>query len=290
MQPIAVLGPDAGSLATRLSDRLDGRVVRIDSVDDIDPGSEDDSGGNGSPGDDSDGADSNAAVTVRFTADGDWAAAGEGADLTALLDRYAPAYDYAVLTGETRLRVPTVLLGDAGDASDADADRDPTTVPGDVIATASSSDAIDVEELLGALESAEPWVTLEELIDRATADPAADRSGAIASFTGRVRAKDAPDDDRTQQLAFEAYEGVAADRMDTIADELEERDGVFRVLMHHRTGVIPDGEDIVFVVVLAGHREEAFRTVADGIDRLKEEVPIFKKETTESEQFWVHER
>jgi molybdopterin synthase catalytic subunit len=60
--------------------------------------------------------------------------------------------------------------------------------------------------------------------------------------------------------------------------------------MHHRVGVIEDGEDIVFVVVLAGHREEAFRTVEDGINRLKDEVPIFKKERTTDEEFWVHEQ
>jgi molybdopterin synthase catalytic subunit len=54
--------------------------------------------------------------------------------------------------------------------------------------------------------------------------------------------------------------------------------------------VIEAGEDIVFVVVLAGHRREAFRAVEDGIDRLKDEVPIFKKEATESETFWVHRR
>ena len=68
------------------------------------------------------------------------------------------------------------------------------------------------------------------------------------------------------------------------------RDGVLRVLMHHRVGVVEDGADIVFVVVLAGHRREAFRTVEDGIDRLKDEVPIFKKETTTDEEFWVHDR
>ena len=54
--------------------------------------------------------------------------------------------------------------------------------------------------------------------------------------------------------------------------------------------MIEDGEDIVFVVVLAGHREEAFRTVEDGINRLKDEVPIFKKETTVEDEFWVHDR
>ena len=75
-----------------------------------------------------------------------------------------------------------------------------------------------------------------------------------------------------------------------MADDLTDRNGVFEVLLHHRTGVIADGEDIVFVVVLAGHRDEAFATVEDGIDRLKDEVPIFKKETTEEEEFWVHQR
>jgi molybdopterin synthase catalytic subunit len=44
------------------------------------------------------------------------------------------------------------------------------------------------------------------------------------------------------------------------------------------------------VVVLAGHRGEAFRTVEDGIDRLKDEVPLFKKEVTVEEEFWRHER
>ena len=78
--------------------------------------------------------------------------------------------------------------------------------------------------------------------------------------------------------------------MDAISAELEEREGVFEVVMHHRTGVVEYGEDIVFVVVLAGHRDEAFRTVEDGINRLKDEVPIFKKEVTTDEQFWVHER
>jgi len=43
------------------------------------------------------------------------------------------------------------------------------------------------------------------------------------------------------------------------------------------------------VVVLAGHRREAFETVEDGIDRLKAEVPLFKKEVTVSGEFWAHQ-
>ena len=78
--------------------------------------------------------------------------------------------------------------------------------------------------------------------------------------------------------------------MATLQEELEARDGVHEVRLHHRTGRVDAGEDIVFVVVLAGHRREAFRTVEDGIDRLKDEVPLFKKEVTAAETYWVHER
>ena len=60
--------------------------------------------------------------------------------------------------------------------------------------------------------------------------------------------------------------------------------------MFHRTGTREASEDFVFVVVLVGHRAEAYETVSDGIDRLKDEVPIFKRETTVEEDFWVHDR
>jgi molybdopterin synthase catalytic subunit len=47
---------------------------------------------------------------------------------------------------------------------------------------------------------------------------------------------------------------------------------------------------VLMLVVLAGHRTEAFRAVEDAINRLKDEVPIFKKEVTEDGEFWVHDR
>jgi len=89
--------------------------------------------------------------------------------------------------------------------------------------------------------------TLESLVARIKRSPRANRAGAIATFTGRVRAKDSSDDARTQHLEFEKYEGVAADeRMAAPEADLEARDGVFDVELYHRTGVVEDGEDIVF--------------------------------------------
>ncbi|MGQ3329115.1 molybdopterin synthase [Halorubrum sp. FL23] len=288
MQPISIVGPGATDLAGRLADRLDGRVAVVDCETETGEGtrrsadSEATDGGVAVGRGDGDGvASPTADTTLALGSDGSWTGRGRVGGFDDLLDGLAPDHDYLVAVGESRLRVPTVLLG---------ADAEPGDVPGPVVAAADAPDEIALTGLVAELADAEPWITRETLVSRVEASADADRAGAIATFTGRVRARDAPDDDRTTHLAFEKYEGVAAERMDGIAAELAERDGVFEVRMHHRTGVIEAGEDIVFVVVLAGHRREAFRTVEDGIDRLKDEVPIFKKETTEAEEFWVHRR
>jgi molybdopterin synthase catalytic subunit len=264
MRVFGIAGPGARQLADRLVPRLDGPVAvveSVESVESVDTGEQ-------------------AADTYRLTDRGDWSARGGDRSVADLLDDLAPRYAHAIRLGiddqDPGDRVPTVVLGD-GEASD-------------VLIEAPGAEAVDVDALLDALADVEPHVTLETLVERVKASPRADRAGAIATFTGRVRAKDAADDPRTTALEFEKYEGVAERRMAAISEELEEREGVLDVRMHHRTGVIPDGEDIVFVVVLAGHREEAFRTVEDGINRLKDEVPLFKKEVTVEDSFWRHER
>ncbi|WP_017343854.1 molybdopterin synthase [Halorubrum sp. T3] len=292
MRPISIVGDGGSALARRLAARLDGRVAVVERGADPDGGrrSEADSVGPTDPATDGgvvdgEGTDParrpDADTEIAFDADGNWTGRGSVEGFDDLLDGLAPDHDYLLAVGESRLRVPAVLLGP---------NPDPESVPGTVLATAGAPDEVDLDALVADLDDAEPWITRETLVRRVEASADADRSGAIATFTGRVRARDDPDDDRTTHLAFEKYEGVAEARMGDIADELEDRDGVFDVRMHHRTGVIEAGEDIVFVVVLAGHRREAFRTVEDGIDRLKDEVPIFKKEATESETFWVHRR
>ena len=215
-------------------------------------------------------------VSVRLD-DAGWTATGTGASLDEALARLAPDHEYALVVGHPDADLPRVVV-------------DGATAEGPVIHSVADPDAVPVDAVRAAVADEEPFVTLESLVAEAKRAPAADRAGAIATFTGRVRERDDPDDVPTTALEFEKYAGVAEERMAEIAAELEERDGVYRVLAHHRTGTVGAGEDIVFVVVLAGHRREAFRTVEDGIDRLKAEVPIFKKEVTVEESYWVHER
>ena len=206
-----------------------------------------------------------------------WLATGTDRQIPDVVDDLAPTHDYCVLDDVVDANVPGVVLGDADFA-------------GEVLASGESVEDVDVGAVVDALHDRIPHETLDSLVERAKRAPGAEFAGAIATFTGRVRARDDPDDERTTHLEFETYRGVTAERMAAIEAELEEREGVHEVVMHHRTGVVAAGEDIVFVVVLAGHRPEAFATVSDGIDRLKDEVPIFKKEATTDGEFWVHDR
>jgi molybdopterin synthase catalytic subunit len=271
MQVLAVVGPsDSGktTLVERLVDRLSGRVGTVKHL-------------THAPDLDTDGKDTarhraaGAATTVGI-ADGEWFQSGDGHTLEDALAALAPDHEYALVEGYHDRPLAKVALGGV-DAADP------------VIARADDADAVDLDRVVAAIEDVEPFETLTSLVARARRAEGSDRAGAIATFTGRVRRADGPDDVPTEHLEFETYDGVAGERMATIRRELCAREGVQQVLLHHRTGVVEAGEDIVFVVVLAGHREEAFATVSDGIDRLKAEVPIFKKEVTVEESFWRHE-
>ncbi len=258
MYAASVLGTDATEAVSRLTAAADGRVgtVRFETTD-------------------TDGGITRARSDTEYVVDDGWHASGTGLSVAGALDRLAPDHEYAFVLGAPEARLPTVVVGD--DRSDA-------------LVSVPDVDALDAEAVLEAIRETDPYETLESLVAAVKRSDEATYSGAIATFTGRVRAKEHEADERTRYLEFEKYEGVAEERMRTIETELEERNGVLDVRLHHRTGKIPDGEDIVFVVVLAGHRDEAFRTVEDGINRLKDEVPLFKKEVTDEETFWVHQR
>lgn len=205
-----------------------------------------------------------------------WRGVGKVDGLSAVLDRLANTHDAAVAVGFPELRGPQIVVGDT------DVRR--------VLTRVDNPEAIEYDDVLGALQDVQEWESLGSLVAAAKRSTDEEFAGAIATFTGRVRARGGPEDTPTEQLRYERYDSVAEDRLADIRSALESRDGIYEVLFHHRTGTVEAGEDIVFVVVLAGHREEAFTAVEDGINRLKAEVPIFKKEITVEDDFWVHEQ
>ncbi len=273
MHVIAIVGPSESgktTLVERLSDRLSergtvGTVKHLTCEPDLDVEGTDTTRHR----------EAGADLTVGVSDGAGWFATGEDLTPGDALDRLAVSCDYAIVEGYSEVALPQIALG--GDGGE------------DVRLSAPDADAVDVEEALAAVEATDHHECLDSLVAEVKASPREDRAGAIATFTGRVRAKESPDDDPTEFLEFERYDGVAQERMATLREDLESRAGVHEVRLHHRTGVVEAGEDIVFVVVLAGHREEAFRTVEDGINRLKDEVPLFKKEVTVSETFWAHQ-
>jgi molybdopterin synthase catalytic subunit/molybdopterin converting factor small subunit len=133
----------------------------------------------------------------------------------------------------------------------------------------------------GAFRITDAPLSLEE----AVAEVAADEAGAIATFTGTVRAESRGR--RVVRLEYEAYTEMAADVMARLAAELEERYDVHGIAIHHRVGVVEIGEASVVIAVSAPHRSDALAACRDAIDRLKETVPLWKKEVYESGEEWI---
>ena len=114
-------------------------------------------------------------------------------------------------------------------------------------------------------------------------DPAA---GAVVTFDGRVRNHNAGQ--AVSHLEYQAYPALAIPTGQRIIEEEAARHGLLGALAVHRTGALSIGEAAVWVGVAAAHRGPAFDAVRAIMERLKYELPIWKKETyTDGRTEWV---
>ena len=90
-----------------------------------------------------------------------------------------------------------------------------------------------------------------------------------------------------EKLEYEAYEEMAAEKLQSIVDEAVERHGLCAAAVEHRVGDVPLSEPSVVVAASAPHREEAFAGAREIIDRAKAEAPIWKREVEGGEGRWV---
>jgi MoaE-MoaD fusion protein len=104
-------------------------------------------------------------------------------------------------------------------------------------------------------------------------------AGAIVTFQGTTREVD--------RLDYEAYVEMAEPYMRRLLCECLEQHGLLALAAEHRVGSVPLGEASVVVAASAAHREEAFAGARTAIDRIKAEVPIWKRELRGSEARWV---
>jgi molybdopterin synthase catalytic subunit len=109
--------------------------------------------------------------------------------------------------------------------------------------------------------------------------------GAVVTFAGLVR--DSNLGRRVLFLEYEAYEPLAIRAMEGIVAEAASYWPGVRVALHHRTGRLEIGEASIVIAAASAHRAEAFAACRYAIERVKQIVPIWKREHFEGGDVWL---
>lgn len=122
-------------------------------------------------------------------------------------------------------------------------------------------------------------------LDRCVAAVVDPSRGGVVTFTGVVRSH--AHGATIEYLEYEAYEVMAIRELTRLCDAIEREVDGARLAVEHRVGRLNVGEVAVVIAAAAPHRAEAFIACRALIDRLKESVPIWKKEVGTDGQVWV---
>jgi molybdopterin synthase catalytic subunit len=122
-------------------------------------------------------------------------------------------------------------------------------------------------------------------LDAAVEEVRTEDAGAIATFVGTTRKRSRGRD--VLYLEYEAYEGMAEQVMEQLAEQLKRRHDLCEVAIHHRIGRVNIGETSVVIAVSAPHRADALVACREAIDELKVSVPLWKKEVYEGGEEWI---
>lgn len=110
-------------------------------------------------------------------------------------------------------------------------------------------------------------------------------SGAIATFHGIVRK---PSRGReVLYLEYSSYESMALKVLEQIGNEIYRDMEVDNVLMVHRTGRVEIGETTILIAIAAPHRKAALEGCSYAIERIKEILPVWKKEVWNGGEEWI---
>jgi molybdopterin synthase catalytic subunit len=135
---------------------------------------------------------------------------------------------------------------------------------------------------------------LRDLLDGIKKNSDYDKTGAIGLFIGVVRGENNAKQ-KVQKITLEAYEEKANETLENICNELQKRQGIVDVQIHHLLGEFEVGEELVYVSVAGSHRPEVFAVLREAVERYKHDAPVFKKEqvvteTGEKKETWVSEK
>lgn len=124
-------------------------------------------------------------------------------------------------------------------------------------------------------------IDIQSVIDKVVQRDA----GAITTFIGTVR--EMTKGKKTLYLIYEAYEPMAVKKLEQIGAEIEERWNGTQVAITHRVGRLAITDIAVVIAVSTPHRNDAYEANRYAIERIKEIVPIWKKEHWEDGQEWI---
>ena len=113
-----------------------------------------------------------------------------------------------------------------------------------------------------------------------------ENTGCYVIFTGVVRGL-TRDGEKVLGLYYEANESLASKVFSKIVEKAKKGIGIHDAVLYHKIGYAKVGEKVMYVGVSARGRAEAFEAIQELVNRIKKEVPIWKKEITESKEYWV---
>ena len=121
--------------------------------------------------------------------------------------------------------------------------------------------------------------------DKFTAAVRRGANGAVVTFLGTTR--DNFDGKRVLTLEYEAFDEMAVKKLEEVRQELLAEFGLDEIAIGHRIGTVGIGEISLVVAVGSPHRKEGFYACHKAVDRIKEVVPIWKKEIYQDGSRWV---
>ncbi|MGP4062024.1 molybdenum cofactor biosynthesis protein MoaE [Halobacillus sp. H74] len=130
------------------------------------------------------------------------------------------------------------------------------------------------------------WITDKPLEVSSMVDLVTRReAGAINTFIGTVR--EFTEGKRTLFLQYEAYTSMAEKKLEEIAEEIDRKWPDVKIAIAHRIGRLEISDIAVIIAVSTPHRDDSFEASRYAIERMKEVVPIWKKEHWENGQEWI---
>jgi molybdopterin synthase catalytic subunit len=150
-----------------------------------------------------------------------------------------------------------------------------------------TSEPLDVHALTREVARPKPDTSYadEDSVRLKPDTPSGGADGAIATFTGLVR--DHNQGRQVRFLEYEAYVPLAVRALSLIVEEAQTAWPTVRLGIHHRIGRLDIGEASVIIAAASPHRADAFAACRYAIERVKQIVPIWKREHFEGGEVWL---